>query len=158
MTKYRYTEEQFRAAVSTSKSVRECLTTLGMSNQGGQYKTFYKMASKFNVDVTKLAGKSWAKGKHSGPKISTQAYLNNEIPIGSFRLKNRLIKEGILEIQCSSCKNVSWLDGPIPLELDHINGNSEDNSINNLRLLCPNCHALTDTYRGKNQRRRGGGP
>jgi 5-methylcytosine-specific restriction endonuclease McrA len=77
-------------------------------------------------------------------------YLSNEFPIHSYKLKNRLIKEGIFNAICSSCKLDEWLGKPIALELDHINGNSSNNNLDNLRLLCPNCHAQTDTYRGKN--------
>jgi 5-methylcytosine-specific restriction endonuclease McrA len=52
--------------------------------------------------------------------------------------------------QCQICNLESWQDKPIPLELDHIDGNSSNNSRDNLRIICPNCHAQTDTYRGKN--------
>lgn len=52
--------------------------------------------------------------------------------------------------QCSECKLTEWREQPIPLELDHIDGNCENNSRDNLRLICPNCHAQTPTYRGKN--------
>ena len=52
--------------------------------------------------------------------------------------------------KCECCGEAEWLGRPIPLELDHISGNREDNSESNLRVICPNCHALTPTYKGKN--------
>lgn len=52
--------------------------------------------------------------------------------------------------KCQSCEGETWLDRPIPLELDHIDGNPENNSRENCRVICPNCHALTDTYKGRN--------
>jgi hypothetical protein len=65
-------------------------------------------------------------------------------------LKTRLIREGIFEHRCSKCQLTEWLDVLIPLELDHKNGVKTDHRLENLCLLCPNCHALTPTYRGKN--------
>ncbi len=86
----------------------------------------------------------------SGPKRNIDEYLNNIQPIQSYKLKSRLFKEELKQKQCESCKLTEWLGKPIPLELDHIDGNNSNNSLNNLRILCPNCHALTPTYRGKN--------
>jgi len=51
---------------------------------------------------------------------------------------------------CERCNMTEWLGVPIPLELDHVNGNREDNTEENLKVICPNCHALTPTYKGKN--------
>lgn len=68
----------------------------------------------------------------------------------SFKLKNKLLKEGLKECKCEKCNNTEWLGKPIPLELHHINGDRTDNRIENLQILCPNCHAQTDNYRGKN--------
>lgn len=66
------------------------------------------------------------------------------------RLRERLLKAGLLLPECASCAGAEWQGRAIPLELDHINGDRSDNRLENLRLLCPNCHAQTDTYRGRN--------
>lgn len=61
--------------------------------------------------------------------------------------KSWLLKQ---DYSCSVCKNTTWNEQKIPLELDHIDGNSTNNNLENLRLICPNCHALTSTYKAKN--------
>lgn len=66
----------------------------------------------------------------------------------------RLIEAGLMTRTCSCCRLSKWLGEQIPLELDHINGVHDDNRLGNLRLLCPNCHSLTPTYRGRNVRAR----
>lgn len=68
----------------------------------------------------------------------------------SNKLRIRLINEGYMEARCSICLLTDWQSKPIPLELDHVDGDNTNNMLVNLRLLCPNCHAQTDNYRGKN--------
>ena len=80
-----------------------------------------------------------------------EEYTSNKVPMQSDKLKIRLINEGYLEPKCKICGITRWLDGEVPLQLDHKNGNKDDNSLRNLRLLCPNCHALTPQYRLKNE-------
>jgi 5-methylcytosine-specific restriction endonuclease McrA len=65
-------------------------------------------------------------------------------------LRRRLIAEGVERRRCEICGSESWNGRPIPLELDHVNGRRDDNRLENLRLVCPNCHAQTPTYRGRN--------
>lgn len=69
----------------------------------------------------------------------------------SNKLRIRLLNEGIKQHKCECCLNQMWLGKPIPLECDHIDGDNSNNLLENLRLLCPNCHAMTESYRGKNK-------
>ena len=78
-------------------------------------------------------------------------YLSNKVPMQSDKLKIRLLNEGYLEPTCDICRRTFWVGEAIPLQLDHVDGNNEDNSLDNLRLLCPNCHAQTPQYRLKEE-------
>jgi Zn finger protein HypA/HybF involved in hydrogenase expression len=71
----------------------------------------------------------------------------------SNKLRIRLIKEGYFEHKCYTCNLAIWNELPIPLELEHKNGINSDHRLENLTLICPNCHAQTITYRGKNRGR-----
>ena len=71
----------------------------------------------------------------------------------SYSIKNRLLKEGLKERKCERCGRTDWEGVEIPLELHHLNGIHNDNRLENLQILCPNCHALTDNYSGKSSKR-----
>mgnify|MGYP001329814342 FL=1 len=146
----KYTVDQLRDAVKTSFSYSQALIKLSIIPAGSNYATIKKAVGYFGIDISHFRGQGWNKNMKFGPKRPLQVYLNNEYPIRSWRLKNRLLKEGLIESICHKCGLDEWLDSPIPLELHHEDGDHLNNSYDNLTLLCPNCHALTDTYRGKN--------
>jgi hypothetical protein len=148
--KYKYTIEQLKEAITTSNSIREVLMRLNIIPAGGNYATLKKQIKLHKLDISHFKGKSWNKNRKFGHKRPIASYLCNQFSITSHRLRQRLIQEGLFKPQCSNCNLKSWLGKNIPLELDHIDGDHENNNLCNLRLLCPNCHALTPNYRGKN--------
>ncbi|MES2216227.1 MAG: HNH endonuclease signature motif containing protein [Patescibacteria group bacterium] len=86
------------------------------------------------------------------PRILLNDILIEGSDFQSYKLKNRLFEANLKSQSCEKC---GWaeksIDGRIPLELDHINGNRHDNRLENLRILCPNCHSLCPTHRGRNK-------
>lgn len=77
-------------------------------------------------------------------------YISTSKDIQSNKVRIKLLEEGYKEYKCECCGMTTWLGNPIPLELHHKDGNRNNNALENYELLCPNCHALTDSYRGKN--------
>ena len=155
----KYTKEEFIDAVKTSTSFRQVLHKLNIKKAGGNYKTAKRKIKLLNLDISHFTGQAYLKGKTHNwwKKIPLQEILIKDSTYsGSYKLKNRLLKEGLFERKCYKCEMTKWLNQLIPLELDHINGENFDNRIENLTLLCPNCHALTPTYRGKNKNKKNG--
>ena len=148
-----YTEQEFRDAIANSRSIRQTLIALGLNPKGGGgYRNFKKAIKEWNVDTSHFHGQGWNKNRKFAPRRDIKDYLSNKYPITSHRLRIRLLKEAIFEHRCSNCDLEEWNNLPIPLELDHIDGNHENNELQNLRLLCPNCHAQCPTHAGKNKK------
>lgn len=142
-----YTDEELREAVRLSTSRRQVLLRLGLAPEGGNYATTKRAMEHLSLGTSHfLPPAGHNKGVFLGPKRPVRDYLVDGSLIRTSRLRERLIQEGYFEHQCSRCRGRTWLGEPIPLELDHINGSNEDNRLENLRLLCPNCHAQTPTY------------
>ena len=154
---YDIPKDELQQLCDSSSSKAEILDKLKMSRHGGNHATLKKVFDEYQIDETKLNQNKYnhtvnhMKQIHSRVPIEDIIYSTN-YRFQSSRLKDRLIEEGYKKHQCENCLKTVWLGQPIPLQLHHKDGNHNNNYIDNLQLLCPNCHTLTDTFAGKKLR------
>lgn len=111
--------------------------------------TLNSYLKKMNIEYDgNQAGKGLS--KDNGRYMSLMEYLENSEDIQTNKIRVKLLKEGYKEYRCEKCGLSEWLGQPIALEVHHKDGDRTNNTIENFQLLCPNCHAQTDSYRGKN--------
>lgn len=142
----KYTEKELINAVQNSFSIRQVLINLNVQPYGGNYQVLKRNIKALNLDTSHFKGQGWNRGNYS-PRRPITEYLNNKYQISSHKLRLRLLKEKYFDHKCYNCNLTHWNDQPIPLELEHKDGNNKNNKLENLTLLCPNCHAQTPTYR-----------
>jgi 5-methylcytosine-specific restriction endonuclease McrA len=157
----KYTKENLELIVSECYSVRQVLIRLGLKEAGGNYQNIKTRIKQFEIDTSHFhgplwsKGKTWSKNKDLSSRLVKNSCYSSGLPYSSYKLKIQLLKLKIMAPVCVMCDLTKWLDSDIPLELHHINGDKFDNRIENLQLLCPNCHSFTDNYRAKNMSARG---
>ena len=155
----KYTKESLEILCRESYSLNEVLRKTGRCESGysSQYLKF--KIEEFGIDISHFTGRLWSKGKthiEDNRIKSKKKYSIDEIFVKNSKAHRVVIKRycklyNLIPYKCSICGcNGSWQNGIISLELDHIDGDKKNNELSNLRYLCPNCHALTDTYCGRN--------
>ncbi|MEU8988966.1 HNH endonuclease signature motif containing protein [Streptomyces sp. NPDC048558] len=150
----RWTREILQAAVSASTNMCEVLRHLGLEVVGGHHTHISRRIKEYAIDTSHFQvptrrGKPWRPRTPEGLLVE-QTVDARRIP--SDRLTWAMTMVGVPE-RCALCgADAVWRGHPLPLEVDHIDGNWRDNRIGNLRFLCPNCHSTTDSYRGRGKR------
>ena len=144
---------KFETAVAQNTTIAGIIRAMGWGKPNGTlYRRFRRLVAERGLDISHMTGQSWSGGQAlpTRRRPLTDYFVKQGPFITSSRLRRRLIAEGLKSCCCEECGLEEWLGRPIPLELDHINGDPSDNRLENLRILCANCHALTPTWSHRN--------
>lgn len=133
-----YTDEDIKQAVTNNKSIAGVLKELGLKIAGGNYANMKRNLQRLNLDTSHWTGQAWNRGERTK---DWSDYTR------ASKLKPHLIKEQ--GHKCDCCGGTRWLNHKIPLEIHHVDTDRTNNKLENLRLLCSNCHALTEGYRNR---------
>ncbi|MEV6016173.1 MULTISPECIES: HNH endonuclease [unclassified Streptomyces] len=142
-------EEGLRSLVRGSTSYADVMRGLGMDVNDTNHRRVRRAASRLGLDTSHFKRRAW--GRPERPVPSTAQRVLVVLPTGSTRPNRARLHSALQELGiryvCASCANTgTWLGRPITLQIDHVNGDWLDNRVENLRYLCPNCHALTSTW------------
>ena len=137
--------------ISSSTNLTSVLITLGYSSAcRDSYKKLRDRLLKLNISTDHFQAKSII-----GDKMTFNEYAGREGPKKGTLLRKKILEEGLLPYKCNICSQLpKWNGKVLVLQVDHIDGNRTNNNIENLRFLCPNCHTQTETFAGRNKRKR----
>lgn len=144
----KYTKEILEPIVKESNSWAEVCRKLKIKEATGAQTYITNIAKKLELNFLHFTGKAWNKGKRAPTKVLDK-HLVESSTISSHKLKLLLIKTGRKEAKCEICSLTKWNGEDIVLELDHINSEHSDNRIENIQIVCPNCHAQETRKRRK---------
>lgn len=139
----KFSKEEIEQFVKESYSYRQLGAKFGYNPDGGSLvKTMAEMVEQLQLDVSHFKGQAWNKDNYQYERFQKGKTIKNGSAIKAIT--------SLRGHKCECCGQEEWLNKPIPLEVHHIDGDRLNNDLTNLQLLCPNCHALTDNYRGRN--------
>jgi hypothetical protein len=152
MTRKRISDEQIIEAIEKAKNIKDALQLLGMAVCGSNYGTIYKCIILHKIDISHFEKPGFKNGHQPINELPDEKVFVINGRHNKIRLKARIIRKGLKDYVCSRCGISEWQGEKLTLHLDHINGMRDDDRLENLRFLCPNCHSLTETYCGRNNK------
>ena len=152
---YELTDEQFVEIIKNSTNIAEVLFKLGYTTKGNSwgYSQVKQRMLDLNLNQGDFKGKSAFVKRLEEQTVDSNKLLKENCKHTRTVLRRCIIKNNLLPYRCAICGVCEWNGKTLSLELDHINGVNNDNRIENLRFLCPNCHSQTTTYGSRNQQK-----
>ena len=144
--KERIDDQTFIQVCRKAMTMAQAASILGL-----HFNSFKKRALELGCYEPNQAGKGLQK-KVSRIPIEDIIHNGKHPQYQSYKLKKRLIREGIKKNSCEICQLNNWMGKTINLELHHIDGDRTNHSLSNLQLVCPNCHSQTETFRARNRK------
>jgi len=141
-----YEREALAGALRRARSLADVIRSLGGTPKASTYRRLGLSLEVHGLSTAHLPPRA----RRNRRRRPLEELLTAGAHVDNGQLRRRLLEEEHFEHRCRICGRATWLGEPIPLELDHINGDRTDNRRENLRMICPNCHAQTPTYRGRN--------
>jgi len=141
-------KEFFKEAVKESRTIADVCRKIGWKPQGGNYRYVKRYIKELNLDISHFTLKGKLTQKKKGNEKNVEDYLSKNSYIKSDTLKWKLFSSGLKKYMCENCHCTHWNGKQISLQLHHINGDNTDNRLENLQILCPNCHSQTDNFCG----------
>lgn len=149
MGKIKYTKELVEPIIRNSISYKEVCEKLGLVPSNGTTSTIHKIIKRYNLNVEHFHNHSLSNKKLIRLR-DIELFIENS-KISRSTVRSRIINKKLIKYECGVCGcDNKWQEKEMPLILDHINGINNDNRLENLRFLCPNCDSIQDTYKGKN--------
>ena len=152
MKRIQYSKELLEPLVKECYSFAELCRKLGLALEGSNPKTLRKKLNEYQIDYSHFTGQGWNKNPNN--PVYVKKYLpklTENSSLSSANVKNLVYRLKLKENKCEMCGISEWNGKEIQCELHHINGNTTDNRIENLQILCPNCHSQTDNFRSRNK-------
>lgn len=150
---YKLSDEQFVELLKKSSTISEVLFKLGYIVKGNSwgYSQVKRRMDDLNLDYSIFKGKSAVIKTNKLNNVRKEDILKENCKHQRIVLRRYVIKNNLIPYKCAICGCTEWQGKTLSLELDHINGINNDNRLENLRFLCPNCHSQTSTYGSRNQ-------
>lgn len=150
---YKLSDEQFVELLKKSSTISEVLFKLGYTVKGNSwgYSQVKRRMDDLNLDYSIFKGKSAVTKTNKLNNVKKEDILKENCKHQRIVLRRYIIKNNLIPYKCAICGCTEWQGKTLSLELDHINGINNDNRLENLRFLCPNCHSQTSTYGSRNQ-------